>query len=66
MPPKIDPKKVKEEFDALDDDDKASILKALGVKKADDDGDVTTTLKDVLSRLDKLEKKEPAKKGFWG
>jgi hypothetical protein len=59
---KIDAKALKAEFDGLDDEEKASVLKALGIEK-DGDEDTATTMKQVLARLDKLEGKKA--RGFF-
>jgi len=58
---KLDAKKIKEEFDALDDDEKSSILEALGIEK---DDDKAGAIKNIIERLTKLEtgqKKETSK-----
>lgn len=60
MAGKFDSKKFKEDFDALDDGDKKSILDILGIKKDDDDDDVSFRKK-VLERLDVLEKSSKEK-----
>jgi len=64
---KLDEAKLKEEFDALDPDEQASIRKILGIPG---DEDTATTLKDILARLTKLEgaKKKSANgdgESFW-
>lgn len=60
---KLDAKKLKEEFDSLDDDDKKSLLEVLGVESPDD----VDFKKSVLARLDKIEKGGEKKKpgGFF-
>jgi hypothetical protein len=51
---KLDPKKLKEEFEALDDDEKASIREAIGAKEDDETAGVIKKLLDRVTALEGL------------
>lgn len=55
MAKKLDAKKLKEEFDALEPDEQSTIRKALGVSEEDDDDDSTSTIKKLIERVTALE-----------
>lgn len=65
---KLDKKKLKEEWDSLDGDEKASIAEALGFKAKDDDDDDDDkkSLSDRLTKLEEFVKLSEGKKKSQG